>query len=698
MKLYKILLITCVLFGLSLSIHSSIHAQTVTPPNPPITADLYAGLQGEQVASLQQFLQNLSFFTYPTVTGYYGAFTRAAVVAFQNAHGIQPVGAVGPITRAKIVEISSSVVSTTTPEIKPSVRRRGGVRSSHRTSSGDTASYTLTVSMAGTGSGTVSSSPAGISCAGVCSETYEEDTSITLTATAASGSTFTGWSGGGCSGTGTCVVNMTTAYTVSATFDIATYTVTLSGTNITPSGARTVSHGSTQSFTVTSGTGYGLGTIGGTCPAGSWVHATYTTGPVTSSCSVSFTPATVGTAIGSMIATTEDIFLRQNGSDFEYSLNGSEWDSSLMPSITNVGDDTITVHLLGDFTVSSANSYIVIDSDNITIQGETGKEGPTIVTVDGVDDYPGFIQNGTMSTSGYNDVTISDVFVNVVDSTLAQYGGWLAQAYFGIDATNVTIDSCGSNGPISANSGGVLGAHAIGVTISDCFTTGDMAINSGGIVGSWADSVTVQNAHSSGLIGFSAGGIFGGSTFDSIANNTYSTGLIYGDAGGIFGESHSNPTVTHSYTSGSKFSSGAGILSGSSSDGVGNYSESNNSSSGWNTTHAASVMTGINTVWKLIQVNYPYRLLSFNASPYDDATQTISAGESSDAVFGYYTTCDIASISGGDAGSYADITIDADTGVVSITNAVQDGTYNIVVSCDTLHDTYTLSTLELTVN
>ncbi len=81
-------------------------------------------------------------------------------------------------------------------------------------------SETLTVSKDGTGSGTVSSAPAGIDCGGDCSEDYAADTVVTLTAVAADGSDFTGWAGGGCSGTGTCVVTMSSAQSVTATFGL----------------------------------------------------------------------------------------------------------------------------------------------------------------------------------------------------------------------------------------------------------------------------------------------------------------------------------------------------------------------------------------------------------------------------------------------------------------------------------------------
>ena len=67
--------------------------------------------------------------------------------------------------------------------------------------------YSLTVSKTGTGSGIVSSNPAGITCGSTCSANYTSGTLVTLTLSSSSGSTFFGWSGA-CSGTGNCVVTM----------------------------------------------------------------------------------------------------------------------------------------------------------------------------------------------------------------------------------------------------------------------------------------------------------------------------------------------------------------------------------------------------------------------------------------------------------------------------------------------------------
>jgi uncharacterized repeat protein (TIGR01451 family) len=82
--------------------------------------------------------------------------------------------------------------------------------------------YALTVTRAGAGSGRVWSAPGGIDCGETCESFFDCFTEVTLTADAAEGSTFAGWSGGGCSGTGTCIVTMTEARGVTATFVVAT--------------------------------------------------------------------------------------------------------------------------------------------------------------------------------------------------------------------------------------------------------------------------------------------------------------------------------------------------------------------------------------------------------------------------------------------------------------------------------------------
>jgi hypothetical protein len=75
----------------------------------------------------------------------------------------------------------------------------------------------VTVVKAGAGLGIVHSSPAGINCGTACVVSFGASQVVTLTATAASGSVFNGWSGG-CTGTGPCTIMGNTSITVIATF------------------------------------------------------------------------------------------------------------------------------------------------------------------------------------------------------------------------------------------------------------------------------------------------------------------------------------------------------------------------------------------------------------------------------------------------------------------------------------------------
>jgi hypothetical protein len=72
---------------------------------------------------------------------------------------------------------------------------------------GTTQQFVLTVTKSGTGTGTVTSSPAGINCGSDCSEVYKSGVGVTLYAATATGSTFAGWSPAGC-GTSTMTANI----------------------------------------------------------------------------------------------------------------------------------------------------------------------------------------------------------------------------------------------------------------------------------------------------------------------------------------------------------------------------------------------------------------------------------------------------------------------------------------------------------
>ncbi len=92
--------------------------------------------------------------------------------------------------------------------------------------SGPTA-FVLTVGKSGTGRGTVTSAPTVIDCGVTCTANFGYNTVVTLTAVAGTDSIFAGWSGSGCSGTGVCVMTMDTAKSVTATFVLNAFALTV---------------------------------------------------------------------------------------------------------------------------------------------------------------------------------------------------------------------------------------------------------------------------------------------------------------------------------------------------------------------------------------------------------------------------------------------------------------------------------------
>jgi hypothetical protein len=113
------------------------------------------------------------------------------------------------------------------------------------------ATYSLSVTTNGTGSGVVSSDPQGVDCGATCIKSFTAATQVMLTASAGPGSQFSAW-GGACTGTSTCAVSMNSNKTVTATFN-ALPPVTTGSLEISPAGLPT---GATSSIAVTGPGGF----------------------------------------------------------------------------------------------------------------------------------------------------------------------------------------------------------------------------------------------------------------------------------------------------------------------------------------------------------------------------------------------------------------------------------------------------------
>src|SRR5262245_45722169 len=146
----------------------------------------------------------------------------------------------------------------------------------------------LSVTKSGAGSGTVTSSPAGINCGSTCSASFTNGSSVTLSAAAASGSTFAGWSGA-CTGTATCTLSMTQARSVTATFNTSsTFPLAVTragtGTGTVTSNPAGINCGTACTANYNSGTSVTLTAAPAACPTfAGWSGACTGTGACTTS-------------------------------------------------------------------------------------------------------------------------------------------------------------------------------------------------------------------------------------------------------------------------------------------------------------------------------------------------------------------------------------------------------------------------------
>jgi len=163
----------------------------------------------------------------------------------------------------------------------------------------------LAVVKLGQGSGTVIGAPSGIICGASCSANYPSNTAVTLTATPATGSVFSGWTGGGCSGTGTCTIALTANTSVQGQFDLVPESLTVSASgsgtvSSAPSGiscgatcAASFPYGSTVTLTATPAAGYAFTGWGGACSGTGTCAATLT---AATAVSAAFSPSASSTA------------------------------------------------------------------------------------------------------------------------------------------------------------------------------------------------------------------------------------------------------------------------------------------------------------------------------------------------------------------------------------------------------------------
>lgn len=706
---------------------TNIYAQATTTPIL-FNQNLKVGSVSPDVIRLQKFLNAHDFTVASSGPGSvgnetvrYGTLTQKAVALFQTKYSdkiLKPQGltkATGNFMKATRDMVNEILTEESKPKIIQTGSRPVNTSTASPLSVSSGTTYTVTI----TSASHVNVSPNSV-------QTVYAGSRVTYTVTAQTGYTRNDAVGGTCA-TGSWVGDEYTTGVINAHCTISfgstinSYSVSVSGTgdlSISPSSVSTVTYGSIKKFGVTSPSGAIASTVGGTCPAGSWSRNVYSTGAIVGNCTVEFsvaTPATFGGDGGgaSTIVASNNLYIRNQGGATYFSTDQSTWTLAGWPiTIVNSGSGSqfLYVHFVTDFVVTDVNQYFIVDSDNVEFQGSNiGETHPTVFTIYNVTDYMGLLQNGTNSNPGHANVRIRDVFVHAVNSTLIANAGWVAQPYY----TGSVINS-GSDGNIPAGGGGLIGAYSNGSSVTNSYTTGDIGdyagglvgaysvdlevntsyttgsigLGGGGLVGAYSNSANVSASYTTGLIGSSGGGIIGTSSTDANIINVYTTGLIGNGAGGIIGPGTSGGFVMYAYTSGNTIG-GYGIYGDSNTDGSSNYSEANNSASGWTDTRALTTLTSYNTVWAPITINTPYLLRNRAQRPYSAPSQTIAKGNSSTmSVYGNYYACSILLIDNASPSTVPGITIDSETGVITVADSTPNGTYDVLVKCDTAFNTY----------
>ena len=241
------------------------------------------------------------FVLYTTVNGT-GNFNPGSGTVSSKPAGINDCGIGVGVCTARFAT-GTSVTLTAAPDANSQFSGWSGVctgtgscvldmESDKQVTAGFAGNPTLIVQFGGNGSGKVTSNPLGIDCpSNQCAVQFARGTVIMLSASADTISTFTGWSGGGCSGTGKCSLTLTTDETVTANFIAPDFGV--SAFSLAPS-AIPAGKGAVSTMAITSMDGF-TGAVALSCT----VDPSPNLAPA---CSISPSPVTL-TANGSVNAT-----------------------------------------------------------------------------------------------------------------------------------------------------------------------------------------------------------------------------------------------------------------------------------------------------------------------------------------------------------------------------------------------------------
>ena len=322
-----------------------------------------------------------------------------------------------------------------------------------------TQAFTLTVS--GGAGGSVTSSPSGVSCGSTCSASFAAGTPVTLTATPTAGYGFAGWSGA-CSGFGSCVVTMSAAESVTATFAVPgeTLNVSVAGSGAVTSSPSGISCPSLCTMNFSSSTPVTLtATPSGGATFTGWSGACSGTG----SCVVTMNALASATAIfsspGGSSPTSRTWVSGALGNDANPCTRSAPCLTFAAALALTTPGGEIDVLDPGDFGPVTITQSVTIEGDETSPSGVTISTGTSGITVSAgaadVINVRGLSFNGGGVAGASGVVFTSGADLNIQNCTFASFGG--AGIVFSPGAGSASVAQMDMRGTTIVDSGaGIL--------------------------------------------------------------------------------------------------------------------------------------------------------------------------------------------------------------------------------------------------